>query len=616
MSLRGKLLLALSPLGLALVVLGVVAVRYISLLGGQTQLILKDNYRSVLAAQRMQESIERLDSAALFLLAGHRDKAVAQVQLHRPGFEHELKVQEGNITEVGEETATTRLRRRWNEYQQELDSFFADNADVDELKATYFDRLEPAFLAVKQDAMSILVINQDAMVHKSERAQKLAKDTSAAMLSIAAVSLVVGVVVSTLLTRRLLRPLGVLTQAVERLGGGDFQARANITGGDEIAQLANRFNSMADHLVEYRGSSLGELLLAQQAAQAAIDSFPDPTMIYTADRAVLNRNHAAEALYAKQRGPDGSDLAADVAPRLEPVLTGVIEHVLQGKGAYVPRSFDEAVSLATGDGERWLLPRATPVYEASGRIAGVTVILQDVTKLRRFDELKNDLVATVAHEFRTPLTSLRMAIHLCVEGAAGELNDKQADLLHAGREDCARLQMIVDELLDLARIQSGRIEVDCRPTSAAQLVEEAIDAERANAERRQVRLAVEPIDNGEVLADADRVRLVFSNLLTNAVRHTRAGDIVTVRTQLQTKAIRFEVHDQGSGIAKEYQQAIFEKFFRLPDVDSDGAGLGLFIAKEIVEAHGGTIGVESQPGLGSTFWFTLPRADIVAKTKT
>ncbi|HUY32633.1 MAG TPA: ATP-binding protein [Pirellulales bacterium] len=610
MSLRGKLLLALAPLGLALVVVGAVAVRSVSRLGGQTQLILKDNYQSVLAAQRMKESVERIDSAALFLLAGHRKKARAQLENQRPAFEKQLEVQEGNITEAGEDAATRRLRKAWTDYQRELEAFLALDDDG-RLKQTYFDRLEGAFIAVKNSADAILTLNQDAMHRKSKEAHDLAKNTSAAMLATAAAALLAGVVISTLFTRRLLRPLGVLTQAVERLGEGDFQARANIVGRDEIALLAQRFNTMADHLLEYRGSSLGELLLAQRAAQAAIDSIPDPTLIYTADRAVLNRNHAAEALYAHGGGQVTGELAPEVAPRLQPVLQRVVEHVLQGKGAYVPKSFDEAVSLVLGDGERCLLPRATPVYEASGRVSGVTVILQDVTRLRRFDELKNDLVATVAHEFRTPLTSLRMAVHLCAEGAAGEVNEKQADLLHAAREDCARLQTIVDELLDLARIQSGRIEVDRRPTRAAELIAAAIQAERPAAERRGVRLEDDTFDDaGEVLADPDRSRLVLSNLLTNAIRHSPTGSLVTVRARPDGNALRFEVRDGGSGIAKEYQQAIFEKFFRLPGVNSGGAGLGLFIAKEIVEAHGGRIGVESTPGQGSTFWFTLPKVEM------
>ncbi len=608
MSLRGKLLLALVPLGLALVVVGTVAVRCVSRLGSQSMRILDDNYESVLAAQRMKESVERMDSAALFLLAGHREKALAQIESHRPAFEKQLKVQEGNITEVGEEAATKRLRRSWTDYQLELDAFLALD-DGDTRNPTYFERLEPAFTGVKNDADTILALNQDAMHRKSKQAHDLAQKTNGLMLGTAAAALSIGVVVSTIVTRRLLRPLGVLSQAVERLGEGDFQARANIAGTDEIALLADRFNNMAEHLLEYRGSSLGELLLAQRAAQAAIDSIPDPTLIYTPDGAVLNHNEAAEVLYVPNRLQGGSELATDVSIRLGPVLQKVVDHVLQGKGAYVPKSFDEAVSLVLGDGERCLLPRATPVYNAGGRITGATVILQDVTRLRRFDELKNDLVATVAHEFRTPLTSLRMAVHLCLEGAAGEVNEKQADLLHAAREDCARLQMIVDELLDLARIQSGRIELDRRPTPAAELIETAVDAERTNAERRAVRLEVDRLDDGgNVLADPDRLRLVLSNLLTNAIRHSPSGGIVHVRARIEGDTVRFEVQDQGEGIAKEYQQAIFEKFFRLPGGHSGGAGLGLFITKEIVEAHGGRIDVASETGKGSTFWFTLPRA--------
>jgi two-component system, NtrC family, sensor histidine kinase KinB len=611
MSLRGKLLLALVPLGLALVVVGAVAVRCVSRLGSQSKRILEDNYQSVLAAQRMKESVERLDSAALFILAGHREEALTQVERHRPAFEKQLKVQEGNITEVGEEAATKRLRRSWSDYQHELDAFL--KLDDAAQKQPYFERLQPAFIIVKNDADAILTLNQDAMHRKSKQAQELSQNTNALMLATAAAALAIGVVVSTMLTRRLLRPLGVLNQVVERLGEGDFQARANIVGSDEIALLADRFNTMAAHLLEYRGSSLGELLLAQRAAQAAIDSIPDPTLIYTADGAVLNRNHAAEALYFQNRGLVGSQLAPEVAPRLEPVLQRVVDHVLQGKGAYVPKSFDEAISLVLGDGERSLLPRATPVYEPSGRITGVTVILQDVTRLRRFDELKNDLVATVAHEFRTPLTSLRMAVHLCLEGAAGEVNEKQADLLHGAREDCARLQIIVDELLDLARIQSGRIEIDRRPTPAAQLIETAIETERSTAERKQVRILADTLnDCGNVLADPDRMRLVFSNLLTNAIHHSPAGGIVRTSARIEGDTVRFAVQDNGSGIATEYHQAIFEKFFRLPGVHTGGAGLGLFLAKEIVVAHGGRIGVASTPGAGSTFWFTLPRADSAA----
>ena len=443
MSLRAKLLLAQLPLALALLALAAVTVWSVSRLGDQTGLILKENYRSVLAAQRMNEAIERIDSAAMFLAGGQAQRALEQVKKNLPRFEAELAVEGQNITEPGEAEAVARLKAAWADYKHELDGYLPLR-DSDVLQEKYFREMEPRFHVIKKDVEEILNLNQDAMVLKGDNAARFAGSINQLMIGAALLLLALGITLSMTATARLLRPLSVLNQAVGRLGAGDFQARALVQGTDEIAQVANRFNTMAQHLSEYRSSSLGELLLAQRASQAAIDSLPDPTIVYTLDGEVLNTNRASEELLqAAQRQQAG--------PRLQEVLDRVRAHVLQGRGPYVPKGFEETLTLAFPDGERSFLPRATPVYEEQGKIAGATVILQDVTKLRRFDELKNDLVATVAHEFRTPLTSLRMSLHLLLEQVAGPLTEKQADLLYAGREDCERLQGIVDELLNLGK---------------------------------------------------------------------------------------------------------------------------------------------------------------------
>src|ERR1700687_5029284 len=234
---------------------------------------------------------------------------------------------------------------------------------------------------------------------------------------------------------------------------------------------------MADRLKGYRESSLGELLQAQQASQAAIDSLPDPVIVFGAQGGILNVNQSAESVLGFSLETPGDPLAR-VPPEMREVLDRARGHVLSGKGAYLPRGYEEAVRVDLPDGARFFLPRASPVYAETAVITAATVILQDVTRLRRFDELKNDLVATVAHEFRTPLTSLRMAVHLILEGIVGPVTEKQADLLHAAREDCVRLQGIIDDLLDLARLQAGRLEMRKVPVSVVDLVEGAVAAQQ------------------------------------------------------------------------------------------------------------------------------------------
>ncbi len=553
----------------------------------------------------MKEAIERIDSGTMFLVIGEAEQGNRQVRSNRTLFENELKVQEANITEPGEKEATSNLRALWQAYQAKLDEQ-GKITDFQAAKRFYLDDMQKAFEAVKDAADRILALNQDAMLSKSDEAERLARWTNRALLASSAAALAIGVLLSVGLTNRLLRPLSVLTQAVVRVGKGDFEARAKVSGHDEIAHLAEQFNTMTEHLGDYRNSSLGELLLAQRASQAAIDSIPDPVIVFAGDGGVLILNNAAETLL--QNGhTEPTELLVGATPGLRTALDHARSHVLQGKGPYLPKGFEDSFAVTTPGGDRWFLLRATPVYEDQGHIAGATVILQDVTKLRRFDELKNDLVATVAHEFRTPLTSLRMAIHLCLEGLAGPLSEKQTDLLYTAREDCSRLQRTVDELLDLARIQSGKIMLSLRPVPAGELVKTALNAYHSRAAEQQVAISADvESDHESVLADPDRIQLVFSNLLANALRHTPAGGTVQVKIVPQPGRVRFEVTDSGEGIPPEYQAAVFEKFFRVPGTTSGAAGLGLSLSKEIVEAHHGKIGLRSKPGSGSTFWFTLP----------
>jgi NtrC-family two-component system sensor histidine kinase KinB len=608
MNLYRKLLLAQAPIALALAIVGIFSVAVVSYLGSHSQTILKDNYRSVLAAQRMKEAIERMDSGALFIVAGERQKGLEQAEKNQPIFEAELKVQEGNITESGEKEFTEGLRAAWMDYQGKF-ARLQKSTSSEEPKQIYFSELEASFYKVKAADDEILAINQDAMVRKSDDVRRTAERMNTITITVALAALALGLLVSTFLTRRMLQPVSALSEATRKIGEGNFNARAHVRGSDELAQLARDFNSMAARLGEYRKSSLGELLQAHLSMQAAIDSLPDPVAIFNVEGNLQNVNHAAETLLGLRSDSGSKEPLKNVDASTRSVLERVRSHVLGGKGTFVPKGFEDAVQLPTLLGDRYFLPRGAPVYETRGVIVGATVILQDVTRLRRFEELKNDLVATVAHEFRTPLTSLRMAVHLCTEQVAGPLTDKQAELLHGAREDCDRLQGMVDDLLDMSRIESGRVELYPLPTEAASLITAAVDEYKAEAEAKGVNLSAQvTTPEVSVMADRERIGHVFSNLIGNAVRYTPKGGSIILDANVANGAVRFTVADTGTGIPKEYQDRIFEKFFQVSDAKPKGTGLGLYIAKEIVRGHGGDIGLESKPGEGSTFWFTLPRA--------
>jgi signal transduction histidine kinase len=606
MSLRGKLLLAQVPLVAALAAVGGLAAHSVSRLGRSPRAILQDNYRSVLAAERMKEAAAHVHAAAT---SGRSDRAVVEVSsgfaLDRGQFEAELGAEEGNVTEPGEGDAVRRLRGAWDSYEALLEKRLVEPRQGSEVE------LESAYRSVDQAANQIVSINQEAMIRKSAEATEDARRAVRVTSVTALLAFLFGSLITAWMIRRVLRPVWLLTRTIAQLGEGDFDVRAAVFGNDELARLTAGVNAMAERLQEYRQSSIGKLMLAEQASQAAIDSIPDSVIVFDTKGEVLIANAAARALVWPNRA-DSKDLRLEsVDPLARMVLERVRDHVLSANEAYVPGGFDEAFRLATSSSaERSFLARATAV-RGDGRVAGATVVFQDVTSLRLAYDLRSDLVATVAHELRTPLTSLRIATHMCLEEAAGPINDRQADLLQTARDACERLQGMVDQMLDLARIQGNRVILRREAVSAGSLVEEAVLAQEAFAGERQISLRAVVLPGvADAFVDRERVQLVFSNLLTNAIRHSppRSSVSVVAQSGAGNGFLRFEVRDEGGGIPPHLQGILFDRFQQGPGGPSGALGLGLSIAKDVVEAHGGEIGVVSTEGHGSTFWFTLPTA--------
>jgi signal transduction histidine kinase len=289
-------------------------------------------------------------------------------------------------------------------------------------------------------------------------------------------------------------------------------------------------------------------------------------------------------------------------------LSSYVDQSLKGSADFQPTSFDKAISVHLEGAEKFFLPRVLAMRDEAGNPVGVVVVLQDVTRFRVADDVKTDLIATVSHELKTPLTSMQMAVYLLLEEKVGPLNPKQTELLLAARSNSDRLFEMIEDLLDLARFEGGAALLDKKLTGSQQLIEDVAKREKELVSSRGLELKVETephLPNIEI--SRARIDQVFANFISNAVKYASAGSTITLSAAREGATnVRFAVRDEGPGIPKDLRRRIFDKFFRISESGDEGAGLGLSIAREIVLAHGGNIGVESEEGKGSEFFFTLP----------
>jgi signal transduction histidine kinase len=235
-------------------------------------------------------------------------------------------------------------------------------------------------------------------------------------------------------------------------------------------------------------------------------------------------------------------------------------------------------------------------------------LLQDVTRFRLLDQVKSDLVATVSHELKTPLTSVRLALHLLLEETIGPLTAKQTELLLDARENAERLLARVNSLLDLTRLEHGPGQLDLRPESPAELLHAAAEVISPRAADKGLTLRVEAeADLPLVAADAQRLSYALNNLLDNAVTYTDRGGKIHLSASASKDTATFTIADTGVGIPGEFLPHIFDRFFRVPGQSRVcGTGLGLALVREIATAHGGSVTCESRPGEGAVFRLTVP----------
>ena len=611
MTLKKKILFGY---GFAFTVMGLVvawAVLNLVSLGRASDAILQENYRSILASENMIDALERQDSGVLLMFLGDTQTGQAQFRENEAGFLEWLARAKDNITVPGEGKLIQDIEAGYAHYRRQFSEWTGAGLEPRSpalaLHRYYSERVYPPFARVRRDCRQLRHINEAAMYKASERAGSVAGRAIWSTVILAGSALIIALFFSLFLSGRIVRPLHFFMEAARKITSGDYAVRVPVETRDELGLLAGEFNRMTNQLERYHQMNIEQIISEKQKGEAILASIEDGLVVFDTGLKVNGINPAACRMLDLEAVEVSGKGCSEFLPQI-PICDLVRKTIESGAPPLGPEE-ERIVSFPQNQGPRHVLFSITTVGGRDRGLSGVVLLLRDVTRLKEVERLKSEFVMGASHELYTPLTSLGMSIDLLLEQTAGDFPPRNRELLQVAHEEVQRLKALLQDLLDLSKIESGKIALEIENVSLAAVFNQIQSIFKGQLEMKSVRLTLDlPEDPPLIRADANKVTWVLTNLVSNALRYVGEHGQVSLQARKAGDQVHLTVRDDGPGIPPEYQARIFQKFVQVKGREAGGTGLGLAICKEIVRAHGGSIWVESGAGQGSAFTFTLPAA--------
>jgi signal transduction histidine kinase len=609
-SLRYKIGLGYLALLCIIIVTSVVVLYNFSQVSNSVSRILIGNVQSVVAAESMVRAMERQENALFAMLTNRDTLSQTTFATNRDEFLRWYKIATGSIALPSEPAILDSIITFYRHYLSATDTVRMLLQSTRTLQEAYRYQqrtLRPLINVLKQHCFQLLEVNQDGILATDRHVREISEHASTVVYITAVVSVLLSIGAAIQLTRSVVRPAEKLTQTVRRIAQGQLNQKIDITTDDEIGELSREFNKMTERLRRYEELNIAQLIAEKKKSEAIVESIADPLVVTDgANRLVLMNRQGAEILRIRindwYNKPLGEVMQDEYWKQL---LTGGALHESKIKER------EPLLTLVKESKVFYFRPRQTTITDEKGEKQGVVTLFQDVTQFKNLDQLKSDFIATVSHELRTPLTSLNMGIDILTNEVLGPVNERQRDLLLTAKDDAERLTKLVKELLELARLESGQYRMAKESINLQELIETGLKPLRLPLREKQIDVEILVDEHvTELQGDAQHLSWVLSNLVSNALRYTEAGGKLRITVRQENGMVHFTVADNGRGIPSDALESIFEKFIQIKqDNDSTpgSVGLGLAIAKQVVEAHNGRIWVESEMGKGSKFHFTIPQ---------
>ena len=575
MKIKTKLTLSVGLLFLMIILLSVVGALYINALKKDTENILDANYNSLEYSKNMLLTLEENTTKSL------------------KEFEVSLLKQEKNLTEIGESEATKNLRNNFTQYAKNQSNFIFQKS-------------------IRNEIFKIMDLNMKAIQRKSDLAKKTAEVATLRIALAGAICFLVAFSLLVNLPANIANPIRELTESIKQIAAKNYSRRVNFVNHNEFGELATSFNTMAEKLEEYNDSTLATLMIEKKRIETLINNMHDPVIGLDEKMKIIFVNEEATKTIGLPQSEMLGKFAQDLSLRNDLIrslirdITVPLTNIGKEKAQTIKIFADNKESYFE---KETLNISIVPTGEQIKKTIGYVVILRNITEYKELDFAKTNFISTVSHEFKTPISSIKMSLQLLENEKIGAINQEQKNLIESIKDDANRLLDTTTELLNITQVETGKIQLSIIPTEPKAILEYAINANKTQAEQKQIQLKTDyPKDLPMVAADSEKTAWVLINLISNAIRYSHENSTIKLSVIVDNQHVKFVVKDSGQGIAPQYQDKVFDRYFRVPGTKKEGTGLGLAISKEFIEAQNGQISMKSDFGAGSVFTVTLNQA--------
>ena len=559
-NLKTKLSVGLVFLFSVILLFGILGIVNINGLSRDADLILKDNYESILYGNNMLKALENIDTR----------KDALDI------FEENLKKQEANISEPGEKEITSEIRKNFNELK--------------------VDPKDPSnYPEIRQSVHEMLDLNTSAILRKNVSVQNTARHAINWLTIIFTLLSLVSFTFIFNLPGIISGPIQSLSDGIKEIANKNYSKRIYLKQKDEFGDLASAFNSMAEKLDLYEHSNIAKMQFEKSRIETIINQMRDGIIGLDEKRNILFLNVVAQKLI----GLKETDIIGKYAPDVA-LKNDLMRKLLQTE------EDKKDLKIYLDDKEGFFNKDVLDVTN-NKEVIGQVIVLRNITIFHELNEAKTNFIATVSHELKTPISSIKMSMQLLQDERTGPLSADQKQLVNNIDDDTDRLLKITSELINMAQVETGNIQFNIQSTPVTDIIEEAIDAVQIPAQQKNIsfKTNIPPVSQ-VIQADKEKTTWVLINLLTNAIKYSFESSQIEISVVNNNKQVEISVRDHGRGIEEKYLTRVFDRYFKVPGShERSRTGLGLAISKEFIEAQGGKIWVNSQIGAGSEFGFSF-----------